>query len=389
MGDYYYDYNSPSRGEKPSSAWGVIADVVMTILSAMVVLVGILTLLVPYIAPSRLGVLPILALTAQWVFVVAVVVMLYWILRWRWLRATTMILVVFVGLFYADRYFKVELRRTYGEQRYERAALRIVSYNLRSFYSDDGSYHTVDSVANFIRKFNPDIACLQEYSIPSKYRKSYIDSLFSRYNVTVVDKSLGQSIPPLAIMSKHRILRSGAVMIDVEDSLPPRSRAMWADLLIGKDTVRVFNVHLNSTSIKVEDQDYITNYRYMSDTARNTKIFDMVRRLNENTISRSLHVDTLASVLAATPTAKILCGDFNDTPMSYAYHTLSRNMQDAFSECGRGLGYTFRGFFNTLRIDFALLSDRFEVLSYDAPDSVKWSDHLPVCVRAKLRETDR
>lgn len=389
MSDYYYDYNSGSKSTQPTSGWLMIVDIVMTLLSAVVVVVSMLTLLVPYISPAHLGVLPILALTAQWVYVAAVVMMLYWIIRWRWWRAAVMIVVVVTGVLYVDLYYKVEMRRLYEEPRYERSALRIMSYNLRSFYSDDGEFHTVDSVAQFIRKFNPDIVCLQEYSIPSKYRKSYIDSLFARYNVAVVDKSLGQSISPLAIMSKHRILRSRAVMIDVEDSLPPRSRAMWADIIVGKDTVRVFNVHLNSTSIKSEDQDYITNYRYMSDTARNTKILDMVRRLNENTVSRSLHVDTLASVMASTHTAKILCGDFNDTPMSYAYHTLSRDMQDAFSESGRGRGYTFRGFFNTLRIDFALLSDRFEVLSYDAPDSVKWSDHLPVCVRAKIKQIDR
>ncbi len=384
-GDYYIDYNDRGSKATKTSGWMVVIDLVMTLLSVVLFVVATLTLLVPYISPRYLGVLPILALTAQWVYLMAVVLMLYWIIRWRWVHAGVMILVVVVGLFYSDLYYKVELRRNYEQPRYPRSAIKVMSYNLRSFYSDDGQFHTVDSVAAFIRKFNPDIVCLQEYSIPSKYRHTYIDSLFSRYNITIINKCLEQSISPLAIMSKYRILRSGAVMIESMDSLP-QSRAMWADLLVGKDTVRVFNVHLNSTSIKSEDQEYITNYRYMSDTARNTKIFDMVRRLNANTVRRSLHVDTLTTVMAATPVAKILCGDFNDTPMSYAYHTLSGDMQDAFSECGSGSGYTFRGFFNSLRIDFVLFDKRFEVLSYDSPDSVRWSDHLPVCSRVIFEE---
>ena len=57
-------------------------------------------------------------------------------------------------------------------------------------------------------------------------------------------------------------------------------------------------------------------------------------------------------------------------------------MQDAFSECGSGYSYTFRGFFNTLRIDYVLLSETYECLSYEVP-AVMASDHLPVVVRFK------
>ena len=125
----------------------------------------------------------------------------------------------------------------------------------------------------------------------------------------------------------------------------------------------------------------------MSDTARNRKLYSMVRRLNSNTVSRSYHVDALSAALAETTRPRILCGDFNDTPMSYAYQRLSRDMKDAFRECGHGYSHTFRGFFDLLRIDFALFDEgRFDVLSYEVPDSVCWSDHLPVCVRAVLNE---
>ena len=59
-------------------------------------------------------------------------------------------------------------------------------------------------------------------------------------------------------------------------------------------------------------------------------------------------------------------------------------MQDAFSECGSGYSYTFRGFYNLLRIDYVLLSEGLECVAYEVPE-VKLSDHLPVVVRFEKR----
>ena len=84
----------------------------------------------------------------------------------------------------------------------------------------------------------------------------------------------------------------------------------------------------------------------------------------------------------ATRTRRIVCGDFNDTPLSYTYRLMSRGLQDAFREKGRGFSHTYRGFYNTFRIDYVLVSDDFEVLSYEVP-SVEFSDHHPVFVRLK------
>ena len=65
----------------------------------------------------------------------------------------------------------------------------------------------------------------------------------------------------------------------------------------------------------------------------------------------------------------IVCGDFNDTPISYTYRTMSRDLNDAFRKVGRGYSHTYRGFFNMLRIDYVLCSDEFAPLSYEVIDS--------------------
>ena len=377
-------YDSGGHGRKPHSRDALplrVADAVMTVLTAVLAVTAVLTMAVPCVMPARLGMLPVLAVVAPLTYVGVVMTMLYWIMRWKWRRASVMTVLAAAGLIYAPRYFNPQLRRVYGDETYPRAALKVMSYNLRRFFPDEPGPDTTDSVAAFVGRFAPDVICFQEYLPADENTLHRFDSLLGDYRKKVLD----EVDPPIAIYSRFRIIGSERVAYLDADSVP-QGKGMWADLLVGSDTVRVFNVHLNSTSISSNDADYIVNYRYMSDSARNSKLYDIVRRLNDNTVNRSYHVNALAEVMQATRHARILCGDFNDTPMSYAYNTLSHGMKDAFRESGRGYSHTFRGFFNLLRIDYALFDERrFDVLSYEVPDSVCWSDHLPVCVRAELR----
>ena len=144
--------------------------------------------------------------------------------------------------------------------------------------------------------------------------------------------------------------------------------------------MRVFNNHLRSTAIKAADNEYITNRDFISDTAREVKIRSIVSRLRENSILRAAQVDSIADVIADARARCIVCGDFNDTPMSYVYRTMAGGLNDAFSKSGSGYSLTFRGFFNTLRFDYVLCSDSFDPVSYEVPQ-VEYSDHLPVVVR--------
>ena len=118
--------------------------------------------------------------------------------------------------------------------------------------------------------------------------------------------------------------------------------------------MRVFNNHLRSTAIKAADNEYITNRDFISDTAREVKIRSIVSRLRENSILRAAQVDSIADVIADARARCIVCGDFNDTPMSYVYRTMAGGLNDAFSKSGSGYSHTFRGFYNMLRIDYVL-----------------------------------
>ena len=375
MSETYYSGYDSDRGRKPRRSLLLrLLDLLMTLLTAVTAVTMVVTFFVPYVDPGRVWFFPLLGLAAPAVYVVTVVLALYWIIRWRLVRAGIMVALVVVGLFKVSLFYRPEFRRNYGDERYDRRAFKVMTYNVRGFYGENG-LSSVGDVLQLIGDHNPDIICLQEFNARLAGQSDEFALLDEKYESAVFgrtqapDSLYGAS---LFILSKYRILRSGIV-------LTPNT-SVWADLLIGDDTVRVFNNHLRSTAIKAADNEYITNRDFISDTAREVKIRSIVSRLRENSILRAAQVDSIADVIADARARCIVCGDFNDTPMSYVYRTMAGGLNDAFSKSGSGYSHTFRGFFNTLRIDYVLCSDSFDPVSYEVPQ-VEYSDHLPVVVR--------
>ena len=375
MSETYYSGYDSDRGRKPRRSLLLrLLDLLMTLLTAVTAVTMVVTFFVPYVDPGRVWFFPVLGLAAPAVYVVTVVLALYWIIRWRLVRAGIMVALVVVGLFKVSLFYRPEFRRNYGDERYDRRAFKVMTYNVRGFYGENG-LSSVGDVLQLIGDHNPDIICLQEFNARLAGQSDEFALLDEKYESAVFGRTQAPDSlygAPLVILSKYRILRSGVV-------LPPGT-SVWADLLIGDDTIRVFNNHLRSTAIKAADNEYITNRDFISDTAREVKIRSIVSRLRETSILRAAQVDSIADVIADARARCIVCGDFNDTPMSYVYRTMAGGLNDAFSKSGSGYSHTFRGFFNTLRIDYVLCSDSFDPVSYEVPQ-VEYSDHLPVVVR--------
>ena len=368
-GEFYKNDYGSRRGEKPHRSllmW--LLDLVMTLLTVVVGATMAVTYFVPYVNPAEVWFFPLLGLAAPAIYVATVILALYWVIRWRLLA------LVVIGLFKVSLFYKPEFRRSYGEESYDRRAFKVMTYNVRSFFGESGASN-VDDIVRLIGEYDPDIVCMQEFNARLAEKSDDFALLDEKYESAAFgrtqapDSLYGAS---LFILSKYRILRSGIV-------LTPNT-SVWADLLVGDDTVRVFNNHLRSTAIKAADNEYITNRDFISDTAREVKIRSIVSRLRENSILRAAQVDSIADVIADARARCIVCGDFNDTPMSYVYRTMAGGLNDAFSKSGSGYSHTFRGFFNTLRIDYVLCSDSFDPVSYEVPQ-VEYSDHLPVVVR--------
>ncbi|MDE6507472.1 MAG: endonuclease/exonuclease/phosphatase family protein [Alistipes sp.] len=370
----YVEYKGGSlrRGRSPLM-W--FLDTLLALLTLALVVAMPMIYLVPYVGPARMWLFPVAALAAPALYVLTAVLACYWILRWRLGRAGLLLLLLAVGLFKVPLFWRPQFGRVYGTEKYGRSTVKVLSYNVRYFYDTEGG-SCAGRVAELIDSLEPDIVCLQEFNPRLAGLSERFGQLEKKYHAARF--GLGADAEPSqAILSRHRILRSGVL-------LSPES-SVWADVQVGDDTLRVFNNHLRTTSIKAADNDYITGHGFIGDTARETKLRSMAGRLRRNSILRAEQVDSIAGAMdGMARERRLVCGDFNDTPMSYVYRKMARGLDDAFAQCGEGYSYTYRGFFDMLRIDYVLTAPDLEVLSYEELRT-GCSDHYPLFVRLKVK----
>lgn len=405
MSDYYYSSpheSSTGRKSRRRSLSGRLFDFVMVIISIVVSILVLLTLLAPVVNPHRMWILSLLGLGAPLIYATLIILILYWIIRWRWKYIVPMALVALLGVGKVSRYYRItpvqdhSAQQTPAErQRAERGTFSVMTYNIGNFKPyfgiDKDPVRAVATGAEVIDSLAPDIICLQEFqSTPACPREMFDTLLKSRKYRGVVSLRLtthpkqGHGVGN-AIYTRYKIVRSG--VIDNATELDSTACiAQWADLMIGDDTVRVVNNHLRTTMITQNDQEYLVSGDFIEDGSmeREDKLRSIADRFQLNSQIRADQADTISRFVASSPYRVIVCGDFNDGAMSYAYRRIGRKMDDTFVEAARGKTNTYRGFFNLLRIDFIFVDRRFEVLSYSSP-RLGVSDHYPVVSRLKIR----
>ncbi|MFI3279927.1 MAG: endonuclease/exonuclease/phosphatase family protein [Rikenellaceae bacterium] len=368
MAEVYYD--SFDRKQKKRSLIGIILDVVMLVVSLLCFVAISLTLVTSYYDPAKSWLFPVMGLITPAVYIATLLLALYWVIRWRLLYASLLILPLLVGIPGISRYYKIETSKVYAEPS-RRGTIRLTSYNIREFVNDDQQLSTRE-MAEYFDELKPEVICLQEF-VPKRMSEEDEPEIFKKYNRV--------KLKELAIFTRYNILDSSENLISEEDD---SGCAMWADLQIGTDTIRLYNIHLQSTAITVYDNDYISNMEFISDSLSDDRFMSMLSRFRQSAIGRSSQADTVALSIKESPHRVIVCGDFNDTPNSYTYRKIAHGLQDSFQEAGTGYSYTFRGFMNLLRIDYILVEKPTQVLSYEVTDSLRLSDHLPITTTLKL-----
>lgn len=232
--------------------------------------------------------------------------------------------------------------------------LTVSSFNVNYF-----SYKreiNAPGVANLMRDNGVDLLAFQEFE-PTVYfnvneLKGEFDFLpYSAINID--DKDIG-----MAIFSKYPILRSKK--INFENSA---NGTLWADVDINGDTVRIINNHFQTTG-------YYSTYVNGVSTIISSMAVNFVKRAEQAKYIRSF-IDT-------TKYPTIVCGDFNDTPLSFVYGTvLGQDLKDSFNSSKFQLGGTFFRTIGLLRIDYIFHSNFFNpVTFYNIPTSL--SDHRPI-----------
>ena len=148
------------------------------------------------------------------------------------------------------------------------------------------------------------------------------------------------------------------------------------------DTIRIYNIHLQSLLIKGKD---IFKYaEEKNDILSKSK--NLLHLFKTVSILRSRQLDILISHINNSPYAVVVCGDLNDTPYSYTYQTLDKILNNAFEKAGNGFGFTYNSKFPFLRIDNQFASRCFTINSFKTHYEADYSDHFPISANYTLME---
>lgn len=268
-------------------------------------------------------------------------------------------------------------------------SFRVMSWNVEFFNILNHKKHPEkkQQMLDLINQYNPDIACFQEVVAGEgkgiiNYLPDILDSLqFKDYLYSYrIENNFDQDHHyGILVLSKYPILRKQTIVNNPNDY---NSTYQFIDVLIDTDTVRVFNVHLQSLKFSEENKEYLDK-----GPAKNEKNYkesvSIITKIKNGIIKRSSQALYLKDEMNHSPYPIILCGDFNDVPVSYAYETIGKGLQNAFVEKGSGISATYNSISPTLRIDNIFADRHFSVHQFDRI-KVDLSDHYPIVADMSL-----
>jgi endonuclease/exonuclease/phosphatase family metal-dependent hydrolase len=235
-----------------------------------------------------------------------------------------------------------------------------------------------NQIFDFLKGEDAGIYCFQEFY--HQESKDFVtkDSLIlllntPHYQERYTHELSNQRYFGVATFSKYPIIYKGEIPFENDAN----NFCIYSDIVRGSDTIRVFNAHIGS--IRLQDDDYrFFDPDAPTDKYRNNESGQRIlRRLKIGFEKRAPQIHKVAEEIEKSPYPVIVCGDLNDTPVSYCYRQLNRLLNDAFVTSGNGVGTTYIGKIPSNRIDYIFYSEILKAAHFQTHD-FSCSDHRPI-----------
>ncbi len=370
---------SPAKEIKKLSRWGKFVRFVFRFFSILVITCYLLSYLSSHFSPSVFNVVSVLGLffwPLLLLFLLATIVMAFR-KEWKWLIAFGICFAFSLPDLFSFLSFHSGGSKTYSSG----LGVVLMTHNthLMGYYDGESAKQNRDAILNEIQTVKPNILCLQECywntnggDFLSEQSRNDILSGYTVHERTTHVLSDGGRFG-LVIFSKYPVVNQGQVPFENEVN----NFCIYIDVLVGSDTVRIYNAHLQSFRLKKKSLQLFDEKIDMNEIQNESK--PLLTQLYGASLKRSKQVDVLASHIEGCSHKVIVAGDFNDTPVSYTYNRLMRSLEDSFLDAGNGIGSTYRGPLFGLRIDYVLHSKGLRAKAYSTSEAGA-SDHRPVIV---------
>jgi len=339
------------------------------------------TLLISYLAviisPGDFALPAFFGLAYPYLLLINIILVIVWAMLLRFEALISLIIIAF-GFNHFSNY--IQLTRGSGDKN---NTYKVLSYNVRlfNFFEYNNGSTSEKKVIEFIKTQKPDIICLQEFFLsgnPTQEEAAIITSLGGKYYSHMKVSGSGKNrFYGIITLSKFPIVGKGEIVHQGSSS-----RSIYTDVLIEKDTIRIFNNHLQSFRLKRMERSFIEELT--SSDAKQSEMKTLSVSLRKGFVNRALQSQVLKEQVNKSPYPVLVVGDFNDTPVSYSYTKIRRGLHDSFVNSGYGAGFTYKGNYPPNRIDYILYDNSF-INSYFEIIKVRYSDHYPIVAYFKKK----
>ena len=353
----------------------------LLLLNFFAVLLLVLSYISVYVNPKSFSLIAFFGLG----YPIFLAINLMFILIWIFVRFRFIFLSVLFILFGWNHLNRLVQFKSSSDETNNSEGIKILSYNIQNFVKENTSttkyiedFDNRQKIQDFISDQKAEIICLQEVLYDEYDFEQFPDMLGREFNCPYTYArnyypNRTNKIDALVIFSKFPIIDTG-YFEHLEKTI-----GIYCDIKIDADTVRMYNLHLASIHFRREDYDFlsdITKQQNQEDFKESS--LKVISKMNTAFIKRGYQTDILTEHISNSPFPAIICGDFNDTPSSYAYRKISAGKKDAFVESGKGFGITHAGEnFPSFRIDFIFYDASFKSADFFR-HKLSYSDHYPI-----------
>jgi endonuclease/exonuclease/phosphatase family metal-dependent hydrolase len=350
----------------------------MIAVTGIIVICYFLGLSAQWISPEKMGMPTYFVMLMPIWIVLMMVIIVFWLCFKKWIHALIVIGIMVVT--FGQWRKVVTINNPFRSQQStvnSQQSIKILTFNTHIFNNHkDGGF---EEIAKFIEESDADIVCLQEFGYYHRYGASkkdilkFFDSIYPYRHLWFKNQTKwGEN--GLATFSRYPIIEKKKIEYESADNI-----SIYSDIVIDGDTIRVINNHLESNRLNQEDRKFAEKLV----KENNEDIIDAGKKVGNRVVSgainRTHQSEAVRDVIESTPHYVIALGDFNDVALSYTYHTIGKDLQDAYSKGGHwGYHWTYNKNAMLFAIDHILVDEKINVIDSDVHRNIKISDHYPL-----------